>query len=102
MSGTFSMSCLYHPPLSQLSQPKPAGIQGLQVEIIDALLAAALGIATATDCAAPDTCLPICASLSSLCDLSLLSALDWCGAMEDGALVREDARCHASAASTGI
>ena len=24
MSGTFSISCLYHPPLSQLSQPKAA------------------------------------------------------------------------------
>ena len=23
MSGTFSRSCLYHPPLSQLSHPKP-------------------------------------------------------------------------------
>ena len=28
MSGTFSISCLYHPPLSQLSQPKAARPRG--------------------------------------------------------------------------
>ena len=36
MSGTFSMSCLYHPPLSQLSHPKPVQCKAVPMSKLSA------------------------------------------------------------------